>query len=249
MTRCLTAEPDGKIRDALKEMFPVFSIVSGVFMSLLALITDKMAIRAQSLCRAKFLPRRAGAMLIGLAALFCGSLFAQSTAAGSSSAASCPALLNKTFPRLQDDAPQNLCQYAGKVLLVVNTASYCSFTPQYEGLEKLYGDYSAQGLVILGFPSNDFGDLEPGKSKEIADFCYNTYGVKFPMFSKTVVSGKEINPLFAELIKAGGSAPSWNFHKYLIGRDGKFINSYASMTAPQSNRITADIKKALAQQP
>lgn len=249
MTRRLTAEPDGKIRDALKEMFPVFSIVSGVFMSLLALITDKMAIRAQSLCRAKFLPRRAGAMLIGLTALFCGSLFAQSTAAGSSSAASCPALLNKTFPRLQDDAPQNLCQYAGKVLLVVNTASYCSFTPQYEGLEKLYGDYSAQGLVVLGFPSNDFGDLEPGKSKEIADFCYNTYGVKFPMFSKTVVSGKEINPLFAELIKAGGSAPSWNFHKYLIGRDGKFINSYASMTAPQSNRITADIKKALAQQP
>ena len=220
-------------------------------MSLLALITDKMASKAQSLSLTKLPPRRAGAMLIGLAALFCGSLFAQSTAAGSSSkgTANCPALLNKTFPRLQDDAPQNLCQYAGKVLLVVNTASYCGFTPQYEGLEKLYGDYSAQGFVVLGFPSNDFGKQEPGKSKEIADFCYNTYGVKFPMFSKTVVSGKEINPLFGELIKAGGSAPSWNFHKYLIGRDGKLINSYASMTKPQSNRITADIKKALAQQP
>jgi glutathione peroxidase len=250
MTERLTAKPDSQTPALLKEMFPVFPIVSGVFMSLLAITVDKMVFRAQSLPRAKLPLRQAGKVLIGLAALFCGSLFAQSTAAGSSSsAASCPALLNKTFPRLQDDAPQNLCQYAGKVLLVVNTASYCSFTPQYEGLEKLYGDYSAHGLVVLGFPSNDFGDLEPGKSKEIADFCYNTYGVKFPMFSKTVVSGKEINPLFAELIKAGGSAPSWNFHKYLIGRDGKFINSYASMTAPQSSRITGDIKKALAQQP
>ena len=251
MTQRLTAEPDGEIRDAMKETLPILPIVIGVSMSLLAFITDKMAFRAQRLSRAKLLPRRAGAMLIGLAALFCGSLFAQSTAAGSSSkgTANCPALLNKTFPRLQDDTPQNLCQYAGKVLLVVNTASYCGFTPQYEGLEKLYGDYSAQGFVVLGFPSNDFGKQEPGKSKEIADFCYNTYGVKFPMFSKTVVSGKEINPLFSELIKAGGSAPSWNFHKYLIGRDGKLINSYASMTTPQSNRITADIKKALAQQP
>jgi glutathione peroxidase len=155
----------------------------------------------------------------------------------------------KFFPRLQDDTPQNLCQYAGKVLLVVYTASYCGFTPQYEGLEKLYADYSAQGLVVLGFPSNDFGEQEPGKSKEIADFCYNTYGVKFPMFAKTVVSGKEANPLFAELIKAGGSAPRWNFYKYLIGRDGKFIDSYASITAPQGNRITGDIKKALAKQP
>ena len=250
MTRRLTAEPDGEIRDSLKEMFSVFPIISGVSMSLLAFITNKMACRAPTLCRAKFLPRRAGAMLVGLAALFCGSLFAQSSAAGSSKGtASCPAMLNKTFPRLQDDSPQNLCQYAGKVLLVVNTASYCGFTPQYEGLEKLYGDYSAQGLVVLGFPSNDFGGQEPGKSKEIADFCYNTYGVKFPMFSKTTVSGKEINPLFAELIKAGGSAPSWNFHKYLIGRDGKFIDSYASMTKPQSSRITADIKKALARKP
>ena len=189
--------------------------------------------------------RLARATLVGVAVLFSGSLFAQS-AGGSKGAGSCPALLNKTFARLQDDTPQNLCQYAGKVLLVVNTASYCGFTPQYEGLEKLYADYSAQGLVVLGFPSNDFGEQEPGKSKEIADLCYNTYGVKFPMFAKTVVSGKEANPLFAELIKAGGSAPRWNFYKYLIGRDGKFIDSYASITAPQGNRITGDIKKALA---
>jgi glutathione peroxidase len=192
--------------------------------------------------------RLATTTLVGVAVLFSNALFAQS-ASGSKGAGACPALLNKTFARLQDDTPQNLCQYAGKVLLVVNTASYCGFTPQYEGLEKLYADYSAQGLVVLGFPSNDFGEQEPGKSKEIADFCYNTYGVKFPMFAKTVVSGKEANPLFAELIKAGGSAPRWNFYKYLIGRDGKFIDSYASITTPQGNRITGDIKKALAKQP
>jgi glutathione peroxidase len=190
------------------------------------------------------------AALLAFLLVACGGAQAQVTNASSAkTAGNCPALLNKTFARLQDDAPQNLCQYAGKVVLVVNTASYCGFTPQYEGLEKLYADYAAQGLVVLGFPSNDFGEQEPGKSKEIADFCFNTYGVKFPMFAKTVVSGKEANPLFAELIKAGGSAPRWNFYKYLIGRDGKFIDSYASITTPQSSRITGDIKKALAQQP
>ena len=161
--------------------------------------------------------------------------------------AACPALLQKTFNRLQDDAPQNLCQYAGKVLLVVNTASYCGFTPQYEGLEKLYASYSAQGLVVLGFPSNDFGQQEPGKGKDIADFCYNTYGVKFPMFEKSVLSGKNANPLFLELAKAGGGAPRWNFYKYLVGRDGKLIDSYSSMTAPDSGALVRDVKRALAQ--
>ena len=161
--------------------------------------------------------------------------------------AACPALLQKTFKRLQDDAPQNLCQYAGKVLLVVNTASYCGFTPQYEGLEKLYANYSAQGLVVLGFPSNDFGQQEPGKGKDIADFCFNTYGVKFPMFEKSVVTGKNANPLFLELAKAGGGAPRWNFYKYLVGRDGKLIDSYSSMTAPDSGSLVSDVKKALAQ--
>jgi len=160
--------------------------------------------------------------------------------------AACPALLQKKFNRLQDDAPQNLCQYAGKVLLVVNTASYCGFTSQYEGLEKLYSSYSAQGLVVLGFPSNDFGQQEPGKGKDIADFCFNTYGVKFPMFEKSVVSGKNANPLFLDLAKAGGGTPRWNFYKYLIGRDGKLIASYSSMTAPESSALVGDVKKALA---
>ena len=159
----------------------------------------------------------------------------------------CVPLLQKTFLRLQDEAPQNLCQYQGKVLLVVNTASYCGFTPQYESLEKLYANYGAQGLVVLGFPSNDFGQQEPGKSKEIADFCFNTYGVKFPMFEKSVVKGKNANALFQELAKAGGGEPKWNFYKYLVGRDGKLIESYSSITTPDSASLLGDVKKALAQ--
>jgi glutathione peroxidase len=162
-------------------------------------------------------------------------------------AADCPPLLNFKHSRLQDDSPQNLCQYAGKVTLVVNTASYCGFTSQYEGLEKLYATYKDKGLVILGFPSNDFSQ-EPGNSKEIADFCYNTYGVKFPMFSKTAVKGKDAHPLFAALSKNSGKAPSWNFNKYLIDREGKLVSHYGSMTAPTDKTLLAAIEKALTAQ-
>jgi len=160
--------------------------------------------------------------------------------------ASCPAILKQNFKRLQDEAPQDLCQYAGKVILVVNTASYCGFTKQYEGLEALYAKYGSKGLVVLGFPSNDFGQQEPGSSKEIADFCYNTYGVKFPMFSKTVVSGKNPNPLYADLIKATGKAPAWNFHKYLIGRDGKVLTNFGSKVTPEDKQLVGAVEKALA---
>ena len=159
---------------------------------------------------------------------------------------SCPSLLDKRFNRLQDDAPQHLCKYAGQVVLAVNTASYCGFTSQYEGLEKLYAKYERRGLVVLGFPSNDFGQQEPGSSKEIADLCYNTYGVKFPMFAKTAVAGPDANPLYTELARITGAAPKWNFHKYLIDRDGKVIGNYASRTAPDDRRLVADIEKALA---
>jgi glutathione peroxidase len=131
------------------------------------------------------------------------------------------------------------------VLLVVNTASYCGFTSQYEGLEKLQADLKGKGLVVLGFPSNDFGKQEPGDSKQIADFCTNTYGVKFPMFEKSVVSGSGANPLYRELAQATGKAPQWNFHKYLIGRDGKVLASYASMVTPQDKKLMADIDRAL----
>ena len=112
--------------------------------------------------------------------------------------ASCPVTLRHTFPRLQDEKPQSLCQYSGKVTLVVNTASYCGFTPQYKGLESLYGKYKDQGLVVLGFPSNDFSQ-ETGSNKDIADFCESTFGVKFPMFGKTTVRGRDANPLFRQL--------------------------------------------------
>ncbi len=162
-------------------------------------------------------------------------------------AADCPALLDHKFNRLQDEAPQDLCQYAGKVALVVNTASYCGFTSQYEGLEKLYAKYQGKGLVILGFPSNDFSQ-EPDENKKIADFCYNTYGVKFPMFSKTSVKGKSANPLFAALKKAGAKEPSWNFNKYLIGRDGKLVGSYGSMTRPDEKDFVVAVEKALGAQ-
>jgi len=159
---------------------------------------------------------------------------------------SCPAIFKQSFKRLQDDAPQDMCQYAGKVVLVVNTASYCGYTVQYEGLEKLYAKYRAQGLVILGFPSNDFGKQEPGSAKEIADLCYNTYGVKFPMFAKSVVTGSAANPLHAQLIKATGKEPKWNFTKYLIDRNGKVIEHYPSKVTPDDKQLVAKIEQALA---
>jgi len=159
---------------------------------------------------------------------------------------SCPALLKHTFKRLQDDAPQDLCQYAGKVVLVVNTASYCGFTKQYEGLEKLYAKYGERGFVILGFPSNDFGRQEPGNSKEIADFCFNTYGVKFPMFAKSAVSGSQANPLYASLSKLTSKEPKWNFTKYLIGRNGKVIEYFPSEVAPEDSKLVGKIEQALA---
>jgi glutathione peroxidase len=168
-------------------------------------------------------------------------------AAGATAAAlACPALLNQTVNRLQDEKPQALCQYAGKVLLVVNTASYCGFTPQYQGLEALHAKYAAQGLVVLGFPSNDFSQ-EPGQGKEIADFCYNTYGVKFPMFTKTSVVGKGASPLFAALAKATGEAPDWNFHKYLIDRQGRAVASFDTRVTPDNVQLVSSIEKALAQ--
>ncbi|TFW09637.1 glutathione peroxidase [Oxalobacteraceae bacterium OM1] len=175
--------------------------------------------------------------------LFCLLLLSAPFAAQAADA--CPALLNQTFNRLQDEAPQNLCKYSGQVLLVVNTASYCGFTHQYEGLEALYAKYREKGLVVLGFPSNDFSQ-EPGDSKQIADFCFNTYGVKFPMFAKSSVRGKEANPLHASLAKITGTTPKWNFYKYLIGRNGEVLGSYSSMTAPDDKKFVGDIEKALA---
>jgi glutathione peroxidase len=180
-----------------------------------------------------------------LPAILLPVLLSLATPASAQGQPSCPSILNQRFNRLQDDAPQNLCQYAGKVVLVVNTASYCGFTSQYEGLEALYAKYQPKGLVVLGFPSNDFGNQEPGDSKQIADFCFNTYGVKFPMFSKSSVSGKEANPLHAELAKITGTAPKWNFYKYLIDRNGNVVGSYNSRVAPNDAKLVGAIEKAL----
>lgn len=159
-------------------------------------------------------------------------------------APACPATLNHVFARLQDEKPQDLCQYAGKVLLVVNTASFCQFTPQYEGLEALHARYKDRGLVVLGFPSNDFAQ-ETGGNRQIADFCENTYGVKFPMFAKSTVRGAQANPLYRQLAQATGRQPLWNFHKYLIARDGKVVASYTSLTAPDDAALRKDIEKQL----
>ncbi|HYP82913.1 MAG TPA: glutathione peroxidase [Variovorax sp.] len=162
--------------------------------------------------------------------------------------AGCPTLLRHTFDRLQDEKPQPLCQYAGKVVLVVNTASFCGFTRQYRGLEDLYARYKGRGLVVLGFPSNDFSQ-ETGSNKEVAEFCENTFGVKFPMFTKSSVRGPQANALFKDLAAQSGQAPEWNFYKYLVDREGKLVGAYPSRTEPQDKAFTATIERLLAQQP
>jgi glutathione peroxidase len=165
--------------------------------------------------------------------------------AGAAQAApACPPLLQHSFNRLQDDKPQALCHYAGKVLLVVNTASQCGFTPQYEGLEALHAKYAARGLVVMGFPSNDFAQ-ESGSNAQIAELCFNTFGVKFPMFTKTSVKGPQANPLFAALAQATGQAPAWNFNKYLVDRQGRPVAVYASRVTPNDPALRAAIEKAL----
>jgi glutathione peroxidase len=160
-------------------------------------------------------------------------------------AGGCPSLLDHTFPTLQDGKPISLCQYAGKVILVVNTASYCGFTSQYDGLEKLYARQKDRGLVVLGFPSNDFGEQEPGTNKEIADFCRTTYGVRFPMVGKSTVKGKEANAFYRKLADVTGSEPRWNFHKYLINRDGTRVAAFGSMTLPEDPELLAKIDEFL----
>lgn len=182
---------------------------------------------------------------VGLSAS-CGALAATPAASGPAAAA-CPSLLDKTFPRLQDEKPQSLCQYAGRVVLVVNTASYCGFTKQYAGLEALHSRYKDRGLVVLGFPSNDFGNQEPGSAKDIAEFCNNTYGVKFPMFAKSSVRGSAANPLYKELIALSGTSPKWNFYKYLVARDGRTVSAYSSMTSPDDKDFVQDIERLLSQ--
>jgi glutathione peroxidase len=161
-------------------------------------------------------------------------------------AAECPPLLNVKLPTLTEDGA-SLCRYEGKVLLVVNTASECGYTPQYEGLEKLYRRYKDKGLVVIGFPSNDFGGQEPGSDKDIARFCEVNYGVTFPMFAKSAVSKGPVNPFYERLANASKSRPRWNFHKYLVDRKGEKVLAYESAVTPNDPRLVKEIERLLAQ--
>ena len=161
-----------------------------------------------------------------------------------SNAAPCGALLSHKVDDILGQK-EDLCQYAGKVVLVVNTASYCGYTPQYKGLQALNEKYKSRGLVILGFPSNDFGAQEPGSNKEIAEFCDRTYAVKFPMFAKTSVKEPGGSEVFDGLAKTTGQRPKWNFHKYLIARDGTTVASFASKVEPESQDFLAKVEEFL----
>jgi len=160
--------------------------------------------------------------------------------------AACPALLDARMETLMH-GETSLCQFSGKVLLVVNTASRCGYTPQYQGLEKLYRRYKERGLVVLGFPSNDFGGQEPGSAKEIAQFCEINYGVSFPMFAKTSVTSAGGNPFYDRLAQAAASRPRWNFHKYLVDRRGEKVLAFPSSVEPNDRKLVAEIERLLAQ--
>ena len=153
-----------------------------------------------------------------------------------------------SFKTLNGDQPMPLSQFEGKVLLIVNTASKCGFTSQYEGLESLYNKFKAIGLVIIGVPSNDFGSQEPGSAEEIESFCQINYGVSFPITAKEIVSGKNKHPFFkwAKDTLGFGTAPKWNFHKYLIDRNGMLVEYFNSTTKPESDKIVAAVERLLA---
>lgn len=156
-----------------------------------------------------------------------------------------------SFNTLMGEEPMPLSEFKGKVILIVNTASQCGFTGQYEGLEKLYEDYRDRGLVVLGVPSNDFGAQEPGSAQEIAHFCKLNYGVSFPMASKEIVSGDKAHPFYqwAKETLGFGTAPKWNFHKYLVNRQGKLVDYFHSTTKPQDEKLLSAVEKALAKAP
>jgi len=169
-------------------------------------------------------------------------LLADATAA----VAACPPALDFTVRALNGGQAVNLCEaYRGKVVLIVNTASKCGYTYQYEGLESLYDRYRDQGLVVLGFPSNDFANQEPGNEAQIQEFCRLTYGVRFPMFAKTRVAREHADPLYRLLGETAGEYPRWNFHKYLIGRDGQLAGSFGSAVEPLGGELRARIESLL----
>ena len=153
-----------------------------------------------------------------------------------------------SFKDINEEDMINLSDYKGKTLVVVNTASLCGFTYQYDGLQKLYDDYKDQGLVVLGVPSNDFGNQESGTNSDVKEFCESTFSITFPLTEKNVVKGKDAHPFFKwskkELGFIGG-VPRWNFHKIIIDKDGNAIAGYTALTRPSSKKFISEIEKAL----
>lgn len=176
-------------------------------------------------------------------------IFAQPVAAQtatSNGGQHCPATLDFTLRELDGDKQVNLCEtYKDKVVLIVNTASKCGFTPQFEALEALHETYKDRGFSVLGFPSNDFGAQDPGSEKEIATFCRMTYGVKFPMFEKTHAAKKKADPLYQTLGNLAGEYPRWNFHKYLLNTRGELLGSFSSIVKPTDKKLITLIEANL----
>ncbi|MEW9797010.1 glutathione peroxidase [Alteromonas sp. CYL-A6] len=166
---------------------------------------------------------------------------------GTASANSCPAVLKFMKRKLNSQETVNLCEeYQGKALLIVNTASYCGFTPQFEGLEAMYEKYKDQNFAILGFPSHEFNQ-EADSEEKTAELCELTYGVKFPMFEPTDVKGENADPLYRMLAQATGEEPSWNFNKYLVDKDGNIVKHYSSRVTPSDATLIADVERAMGQ--
>jgi len=173
--------------------------------------------------------------------VFCVSIYSAEPASSK-----CPSTLNFSKRTLAGDQTFNLCAaYLGKVIVVVNTASKCGYTYQYEGLETLYRKYKDRGLVVVGFPSNDFGGQEPGTENQIQSFCRLTYGVEFPMFEKTHAAKANANPLYKTLGELAGEYPAWNFHKYILDRNGRLVASFNSRVEPLSRQLINIVEKLL----
>ena len=161
-----------------------------------------------------------------------------------SSAFACSDILNSTLRVLDSDDEKNLCEYSGNVVLVVNVASRCGYTPQYAALQRIYSKYKDDGFVVIGIPSRDFKQ-EFSEEAKVAEFCSTEYGVDFPMFATAKVKGKNARPFYKKLIAASGKEPRWNFAKYLIGRDGEVIDHYKSRVTPESEKLVSAITAVL----
>jgi glutathione peroxidase len=190
---------------------------------------------------------------LGLAAGALASVTARDANAQDGGKVSSPVSPNRSAGALQfsftaiDGGPLPLSQFAGRALLIVNTASKCGFTPQYRGLQELWMRLGPRGLTIIGVPSNDFGGQEPGSNADIAEFCGRDYGVTFPMAGKERVLGESAHPFFVWAARQRPTeTPGWNFHKYLIGRDGRMLGSFATRIAPNDPRLVTAIEQALA---